>query len=175
MAGMRLRDIGCPFNALNTDVAKSLSAFGELRRFLKPLAVRVATRVTEVEITHRPRPGTGPQSSYSANRLVRLFMDFFVNSLGDVFAWVFLLSAGLSGLLVLVALGWFGAVAAGSASPAGALVVLGLAIEAALVALLGLGGDYVQRIYRQSTGRPFYLVRRVQQQAAATTELADAG
>ena len=27
--------------------------------------------------------------------------------------------------------------------------------------LLGLAGDYVQRIYRQSSGRPFYLVRRV--------------
>jgi hypothetical protein len=30
-----------------------------------------------------------------------------------------------------------------------------------MLALFGLVGDYVQRIYRQSSGRPFYLVRRV--------------
>jgi hypothetical protein len=42
-----------------------------------------------------------------------------------------------------------------------ALALLGGAIGAGVVALLGLAGDYVQRIYRQSSGRPFYLVRRV--------------
>ena len=36
-----------------------------------------------------------------------------------------------------------------------------LTLTAAVVALLGLIGDYAQRIYRQSSGRPFYLVRRV--------------
>src|SRR5262249_61222726 len=39
MTGVRLRDIGCPFNAFTADVARSLSRFGELRRLLEPLAV----------------------------------------------------------------------------------------------------------------------------------------
>ena len=64
LAGVPLTDIGCPLNAFTDDVARSLAAFGELRRFLKPLAVRVARRVTEVEVRHRPRPANRRASSY---------------------------------------------------------------------------------------------------------------
>ena len=44
-----------------------------------------------------------------------------------------------------------------------------LGIQAALLALFGLAGDYVQRIYRQSSGRPFFLVRRVHEWSRALT------
>jgi glycosyltransferase involved in cell wall biosynthesis len=159
LARVPLRDIGCPLNAFTSDVAQSLSAFGELRRFLKPLAVRVARKVTEVEVTHQPRPRRA--SAYSATGLVRLFMDFFVNALGDVFAWVFLIAAGTSGLLLALAI----LVSLASVVAPGAFALgfdfFFLAIQAALLALFGLAGDYVQRIYRQSSGRPFFLVRRV--------------
>jgi glycosyltransferase involved in cell wall biosynthesis len=162
LAGVELRDIGCPLNAFTDDVARSLAPFGELRRFLKPIAVRVARRVTEVEVQHRPRPKRRA-SSYSATSLVRLFMDFFVNAIGDVFAWVFVIAAALAVLLLaggmlLVVLGLLpgitGAVVIG-------VWVFILGIQATLLALFGLAGDYIQRIYRQSSGRPFYLVRRV--------------
>jgi glycosyltransferase involved in cell wall biosynthesis len=163
LARVQLRDIGCPLNAFTDDVAKSLAPFGELRRFLKPLAVRVARRVTEVEVQHRPRPRRRA-SSYSATGLVRLFMDFFVNSIGDVFAWLFLIGAALAALLsiaavALLVLGLLPGTSRGTASLSIPLVLL--AIQAALLALFGLAGDYIQRIYRQSSGRPFYLVRRV--------------
>jgi glycosyltransferase involved in cell wall biosynthesis len=156
---VKLQDVGCPFNACTADVVHAVSTFGELRRFLKPLAVRVAKRVAEVEVSHQPRHYHRPSSSYSATGLVRLFMDFLVNSIGDVFAWVFLLAcaaAGLFGVALIVALVRIQALGAGVA-----LACLGGVIGAGLVALLGLAGDYVQRIYRQSSGRPFYLVRRV--------------
>ncbi|MGE0042395.1 MAG: glycosyltransferase family 2 protein [Vicinamibacterales bacterium] len=161
LAGVELTDIGCPLNAFTDDVARSLSAFGELRRFLKPLAVRVARRVTEVEIEHRPRPQKRPGSSYSSGRLVRLFMDFFVNALGDVFAWVFLGAGALAALLGVAALAAAAFSAAGRVPLPVVFVLASLAIQALLVSLFGLAGDYVQRIYRQSSGRPFYLVRRV--------------
>jgi glycosyltransferase involved in cell wall biosynthesis len=166
MAGVPLRDIGCPYNAFTREVASSLAAFGELRRFLKPLAVRVARGVTEVEVAHRPRHQNRRRSSYSATALVRLFMDFFVNSLGDVFAWVFV--GGVAAAVVSTLLLFWALVSAGT--PAGdSVFVIGsalLALGAALLALLGLAGDYVQRIYRQSSGRPFYLVRRLHEASA---------
>ena len=167
LAGVPLHDIGCPLNAFTEDVARSLGAFGELRRFLKPVAVRVARRVTEVEVQHRPRPDKRRTSSYSVTGLVRLFMDFFVNALGDVFAWLFLLASGMAALLaagavVMLAARVFGAGGAGTAALAMGL----LAVQAALMALFGLAGDYVQRIYRQSSGRPFFLVRRVHEPGA---------
>jgi undecaprenyl-phosphate 4-deoxy-4-formamido-L-arabinose transferase len=166
MAGVQLRDIGCPLNAFTDDVAKSLSAFGELRRFLKPMAVRVARRVTEVEVRHRPRPGAKRPSSYSAAGLVRLFMDFFVNALGDVYAWVFLIAVALTGLFLFIFVVSLVASMAGVAyAPVTAILGLTYAVVAFLVSLFGLAGDYLQRIYRQSSGRPFYLVRRVHDSA----------
>jgi glycosyltransferase involved in cell wall biosynthesis len=163
LAGVELRDIGCPLNAFTDDVARSLAPFGELRRFLKPIAVRVARRVTEVEIQHRPRPRSRA-SSYSVTGLVRLFMDFFVNAIGDVFAWVFVVAAALAGLLLaagllLMVLGLLPGTT-GALTGIGVWAVL-LGVQATMLALFGLVGDYVQRIYRQSSGRPFYLVRRV--------------
>ena len=163
LAGVQLRDIGCPLNAFTEDVARSLAPFGELRRFLKPLAVRVARRVAEVEVQHHPRPRRRG-SSYSANGLVRLFMDFFVNAIGDVFAWVFLIGAALAALMAVVAIVMFvfGLAAGTFAGAAGAaLFFLLFGLQALLLSLFGLAGDYIQRIYRQSSGRPFYLVRRI--------------
>lgn len=168
LARVPLRDIGCPLNAFTDDVARSLAPFGELRRFLKPLAVRVARKVTEVEVQHRPRPRRRA-SAYSATGLVRLFMDFFVNAIGDVFAWVFLLSAGAALLLFALALvlGLGGVFTrTGSALPALAVAAFLLSVQAALLGLFGLLGDYIQRIYRQSSGRPFFLVRRVHEPGA---------
>jgi glycosyltransferase involved in cell wall biosynthesis len=161
MTGVRLRDVGCPFNAFTADVAKSLSSFGELRRFLKPLAVRVARSVTEVEVAHRVRAPHHVRTSYSATRLLRLFMDFFVNSISDMFAWVFVGAAAfavaaVTATMVLAAL-WLG----GSVGVRSVIAAAAVAATLTLVALLGLIGDYAQRIYRQSSGRPFYLVRRV--------------
>lgn len=174
LAGVPLRDIGCPLNAFTDDVARSLAAFGELRRFLKPLAVRVARRVTEVEVQHQPRHATRGRSSYSATGLVRLFMDFFVNALGDVFAWVFLSAAVLAALLLVVTAGTAIAVAVGSLGGMVPAVAGALAIAAVLVALFGLAGDYVQRIYRQSSGRPFFLVRHVHEAIVPTAPALEA-
>src|SRR5262245_48622192 len=165
MTGVRLHDIGCPFNAFTADVARSLSSFGELRRFLKPLAVRVARSITEVEVSHRARAAHHARSSYSATRLLRLFMDFFVNSINDLFAWVFVVAAALAGLSALATATAAAMWLRGAASGLAVLVAIALTIAAAIVALVGLIGDYTQRIYRQSSGRPFYLVRRVHEAA----------
>jgi glycosyltransferase involved in cell wall biosynthesis len=161
MTGVRLRDIGCPLNACTAEVAAAMSSFGELRRFLKPVALRVARRVAEVEITHRPRPRVRPQSSYSATGLIRLFMDFFVNTAGDVFAWVFVGSAGLAALSGALTLLLTALAAAGRATWLAVIFAAATTVILGATLLLGLAGDYVQRIYRQSSGRPFYLVRHV--------------
>jgi glycosyltransferase involved in cell wall biosynthesis len=161
MTGVRLRDVGCPFNAFTADVAKSLSAFGELRRFLKPLAVRVARSVTEVEVSHRVRAAHHVRSSYSATRLLRLFMDFFVNSIADLFAWIFVVGAAVAAVALVTTAGAAVLWLRGSLGASTLIVMLALTVTAAVLAMLGLLGDYTQRIYRQSSGRPFYLVRRV--------------
>jgi len=169
MTGVELRDVGCPFNALTADVARSLSSFGELRRFLKPLAVRVARSVTEVEVSHRARAAHHARSSYSATRLLRLFMDFFVNSISDLFAWVFVVATALAVIGLLLTLAALALWLRGALGTMQAATVGAATIVAAIVAMLGLIGDYTQRIYRQSSGRPFYLVRRIHETSAGAT------
>ena len=161
MTGVKLRDVGCPFNAFTADVAKSLSAFGELRRFLKPLAVRVARSVTEVEVVHRQRASHHVRTSYSGTRLLRLFMDFFVNSIGDLFAWLFALASAGTAACAIASVVLAVLHLAGMTRARFPIAALALTLIAALFALIGLIGDYTQRIYRQSSGRPFYLVRRI--------------
>jgi hypothetical protein len=102
-------------------------------------------------------------------------MDFFVNAIGDVFAWTFLISLALTGLLAVATLGTAAAAAAGALSIAAPLSAGGLTVAALLVSLLGLAGDYLQRIYRQSSGRPFYLVRRVHEVAVPEPALETPG
>ena len=88
-------------------------------------------------------------------------MDFYVNSVTDVFAWVLVVAgamavAGVVGVVIATML-WLQGTSSGWVVLAG----IAVALTAAVVALLGLAGDYLQRIYRQSSGRPFYLIRRV--------------
>ena len=102
LAGVPLHDIGCPLNAFTE------------RRGAKPGGVWRAATVSEAAggsrraPRHRSRsaapaaPGRRRASSYSTTGLVRLFMDFFVNALGDVFAWVFL----IAGVLAVLLVGW---------------------------------------------------------------------
>ena len=167
MTGVKLRDVGCPFNAFTADVARSLSSFGELRRFLKPLAVRVASSVTEVEVSHRARAVHHGRTGYSATRLLRLFMDFFVNSISNLFAWLFAAAAAsaVAGAIAtsIAAVLWY----RGALAPLPAAIIAGLTVLAVLTALVGLIGDYTQRIYRQSSGRPFYLVHRIHETTAS--------
>src|SRR5215211_3814816 len=161
IAGVSLRDAGCPLNALSSDIARQLSRYGELRRFAKPLAVRLARRMIEVEVRHRPRPAEKPRSSYSATRLVRLSMDFLINAVGDVFAWTFLISICLA---LLLALGTLGTIVASGILPVSPMlpIIMGVgSLTALITALVSLAGEVMQRIHRQTAGQPLYLVRRV--------------
>ncbi len=98
-------------------------------------------------------------------------MDFFVNAVGDVFAWVFLVALGLAALLTVMTVATTIAAAAGAMRPLVPFIAGSLTVSAVLVSLVGLAGDYVQRIYRQSSGRPFFLVRRVHEPIASEPAL----
>ncbi|MCX6553037.1 MAG: hypothetical protein NTY02_18885, partial [Acidobacteria bacterium] len=98
---------------------------------------------------------------------VRLLMDFLVNSVGDVFAWLFLCGAGLFAVLTVATIVLAAVAAGGMPVVPYLLAAAGLTIQAGLMALLGLAGDYVQRTYRQSSGQPLYLIRCVHERESA--------
>ena len=169
-AGIRLDDVGCPYNALTRQVADDVAAFGEMRRFLKPTVARVARRICQVEVQHRPRPAARRRSSYTPTSLIRLFMDFASANLVDVFSWIF--------VIALMAVGLFGAAtvtlalaaAMGRITAVPAVLLLAVTVLAMAAAVLGLAGDYVQRTYRQTSGQPLYRVRRVHEPELSVTD-----
>src|SRR5262249_56333595 len=102
---------------------------------------------------------------YWVTGLRRVFVVFFVNSIADLSAWVFVVAAAFAiaaaaGAMAVAVL-WL----RGSVGPAWVVAAIALTVAAASLALVGLIGDYTQRVYRQSSGRPFYLVRRVHEAA----------
>jgi undecaprenyl-phosphate 4-deoxy-4-formamido-L-arabinose transferase len=166
LSGVSLRDVGCPLNALTRDLAQEICRCGELRRFAKPLAARLARRIAEVEIQPARHPLT---SSYSPTALVTLFMDFLVTGLDSLFAWAFMLLASLTcifGLATVVA-----ALARMTAEvpvwfPFATAI---LCLLSGLGMLLALSGEYVRRVW-QTSGVPMYIVRHVHEPVSSETQ-----
>ncbi|MEA2936460.1 MAG: undecaprenyl-phosphate 4-deoxy-4-formamido-L-arabinose transferase [Variibacter sp.] len=154
-----IRDAGCPLNGLTRELAKSISHSGEARRFPKPLAMRLAGNLSEIEVAHSPRPRG--HSSYTANALIRLFMDVVVNTTTHIFGWLFVVSGALTALLVFltIVLGAGALVGIGSFKPA--LILASTCAASTLVLLLSLIGEYAQRTHRHASGAPFYAIRKV--------------
>ena len=174
-AGVRLDDIGCPYNALTRQVANDVSAFGEMRRFLKPTVARVARKVRQVAVQHRPRPNARRRSSYTPTRLVRVFMDFASASLADVFSWMFVVGLAATGVLAIATAVVALVAVAGRATVIPVVLLLAVTVLALATAVLGLAGDFVQRTYRQTSGRPLYRVRRVHEPMAPVTDDGESG
>ena len=64
-------------NAMRRELAEQLPHYGDMQRFFKPLAVRLAASVAEVEVAYRPR--RAGSSKYDFLSLVDLFFDFVSN------------------------------------------------------------------------------------------------
>src|SRR5205085_11734905 len=93
--------------------------------------------------------------------LVRLFMDFLVTALGNVFGWIFLIASASS---VAFGVATFAALLAWAVASFSGLVAVICGVLCAIcgwTALLALAADYMQRIHRQTSGAPMYVVRKV--------------
>jgi glycosyltransferase involved in cell wall biosynthesis len=74
LTGLQLHDINCGFKAYRREVVQDLKLYGELHRYIPVLAHWKGYRVTEVQVTHRPR--RFGSSKYGARRLARGYIDF---------------------------------------------------------------------------------------------------
>jgi glycosyltransferase involved in cell wall biosynthesis len=166
LSGAPLRDVGCPLNALTSELAHEIHRCGELRRFAKPLAARLARRVAEIEVRHVPHPGHKRASTYSWTGLVNLFMDFLVTALGNVFGWAFMGFAILAVVLGIITAGAIVVCIVAGHSTLLPLTTGALWAFSGLGMLVALAGDYVQRSYRQTSGVPMYIVRHVYERSA---------
>jgi len=159
----KLKDYGCPLNALRSEIAVQMREYGDMQRYLKPLATRLAPRIAEMPVAHYPR--VRGASRYTMLDLIDLFFDFLTNFSRRVFQRVAI--AGCLLTFVSLVLGFVCLVASlafGSerVSPVGAgLVALLLLIAGIEFLVLGVLGDFVVRVYQKVESKPIYRVERI--------------
>jgi glycosyltransferase involved in cell wall biosynthesis len=74
--GQSIRDTGCSVRIFSRDLALRLPMFQGSHRFLGPLLLREGARLTQLPVSHRPRPHG--QSHYNLwNRSLRVIVDLF--------------------------------------------------------------------------------------------------
>jgi undecaprenyl-phosphate 4-deoxy-4-formamido-L-arabinose transferase len=159
VTGVKLRDYGCGLNAARGHVARAIRHHGEMRRFVKPLAILLAGSVSEVPVRHVKRDRGG--SAYSFSSLVGVQLDFFTSFSRKPFQVI-----GLAGLFIFVA-GFLGGVAY-IVLRFGADIEPGIRVQALLIlamllglqlSVLGLLGEFILRVYHLAQGQPLYVVR----------------
>lgn len=75
--GIHMKDLGCTLKIFTRETIKSIHIYGELHRYIPALiALEGATKITQVDVNHRPREfGT---SKYNLGRTTRVISDLIL-------------------------------------------------------------------------------------------------
>lgn len=75
--GMQLKDLGCTLKIFTNESIKSIRIYGELHRYIPMLiALEGSTRITQVNVNHRPREFGN--SNYNLGRTTRVMSDLIL-------------------------------------------------------------------------------------------------
>lgn len=163
VTGKKLRDYGCPLNAMRSEIAKGMQGYGEMQRFFKPLAVRLASRIAEIEVIHgRRRKG---RSKYGALDLIDLFFDFVTNFSKQLFQRLAIVGMGLCGFsfvagMVYLLLRFLFGIIHEPSDRLQVMLLIGLTFGMQLL-VLGVLGDFVIRIYGRIESKPIYIIKKI--------------
>lgn len=160
VSGVDGRDFNSGFKLMRGEVADDLDVYGEMHRYLPPLAQFAGYRVTEVDVNHRER--LAGRSKFGGNRFWRGFFDLLtvkflityntrplhlIGGMGAVFGVV---GAALLGWMAVVRIGG-GTVGTRPALQAGVLLTV-MAVQFLLVGLLAELVLYEHRRTRSMLG-----------------------
>ncbi len=70
---VNLHDYGCSLKAFRFEVAKQISLYGEMHRFIPAIASWMGVRIAEVKVNHRAR--VAGVSKYGISRIFRVILD----------------------------------------------------------------------------------------------------
>lgn len=161
-----LHDYGCTLKAMTKDLAKSVTLYGEMHRFIPAVASGVGAKIAEVKVNHRAR--TAGESKYGISRTFRVVLDlitvkfllrFHARPL-HFFGMPGIALGGLGGLIIsyLVIIRLFFDQSIGDRPMllfGFMLLVIGLQFI-----LFGLIGEMQTRTYYESQDKPIYHVRK---------------
>lgn len=70
---VNLHDYGCTLKAMRKELAKRVTLYGEMHRFIPAVASGVGAKIAEVKVNHRAR--TAGESKYGISRTFRVILD----------------------------------------------------------------------------------------------------
>ena len=165
--GVHLHDYGCTLKAFRADVVKHLQLYGEMHRFIPAVASSIGVSIDEVVVGHRAR--SEGESKYGISRTFRVVLDLMTVKFLLSYSSRPLQIFGSAGLLMGLVGMSFGAyltwVKFGLGQPIGGRPLLLLASLLMLGGLqlvsLGLVGELLVRLNRESSTRPAYAIREI--------------
>lgn len=97
--GLKLHDFNCGFKAYRREIFTDIQIYGELHRYIPPLAHWLGYRVGEIPVQHHPREHG--KSKYGWERYFRGFFDLFTVQLLTKYVRSPIFFFGILGLIVL--------------------------------------------------------------------------
>jgi glycosyltransferase involved in cell wall biosynthesis len=164
---VKLHDYGCTIKAFRSEMAKSLSLYGELHRFIPALAHDLGAVIAEVPVNHRPR--SNGQSKYGLSRTVRVMLDLLTVKFLSNYSTRPIHVFGALGLLTTIAgtvlTGYLGIerLFLGVGLGDRPLLLLGILLMVVGVQFITMGllGEMLVRVYHEAQNKPIYIVREV--------------
>jgi glycosyltransferase involved in cell wall biosynthesis len=162
---VELHDYGCTLKAMRKVVAKNITLYGEMHRFIPAVASHMGVHIAEVKVNHRPR--TLGRTKYGISRTFRVLLDLITVNFLLKFAGRPMHFFGLPGLvsgiigIMLALYTTFERLFLGV--PMGNRPVFLLAILMILIGIqfivIGLLGEMQIRTYYETQNKPIYIVK----------------
>ena len=148
------------FRCLSAFVARAVTRYEGPYPYVDGLILQATQRIDKIPVLHMAR-ATGT-SNYTLRRLIRLWLNLFMNFSAmplriSVVIGLALGVAGLFGFLFVLIEAMFGQPPQGWAS----LMSASLLISGVQLAMLGILGEYIGRLFMTVNGKPQSLVRDV--------------
>jgi len=165
VTGVEVKDMGCTLRALRKDLAKSLSLYGEMHRFIPVLVQHAGATIVQVPVQHHPR--TAGVTKYNITRTFRVMLDLITVKFMQSYmtrpmhvmglAGMLTMGLGIVSLFATLVIKWID----GTSMIRNPLLHLSVMLEVVGVQfiLTGLVSELVSRTYFESQGKRAYLVR----------------
>ena len=163
---VRLHDYGCTLKAMRAEVAKNITLYGELHRFIPAIASWMGVKIAEVKVNHRPR--TMGTSKYGISRTFRVILDlitvkFLLDYAGRPIHFFGLpgLAFGAIGFLIALVMTIQKMFGVSMSDRPLLLLAIFLMMAGLQLIVFGLLAELQIRTYHESQKKPIYVVKQI--------------
>jgi len=147
------------FRCMNRFLVRQILAYDGPFAYVDGLILQVTQRIERIEVMHLPR--AEGRSNYTLRRLVRLWMNMFVNfsvmplRISTLTGFSLAALGGIAAVLVVIEAAVMGSTPRGWGSIMAAVLLL----SGVQLMILGIAGEYLGRLFLTANRKPQFIVR----------------